>query len=217
MHVLISTVEWMVHNFWPIHRSWQPDKMPTLFIISTIHKWHRTVIWFLWTQVCLGSTCNFPDKKNIFYFLCAFYIGCEYGGYSSDITRTWPVNGELTKPQAILYDVVHNVQLDLLHVLSIAENISLDNLFDLMCQRLGKYLKEAVLKPGPASADDMMRQTAFRFCPHHVSHYLGMDIHDTPSIPRTRMIVPGMVFTVEPGANDFCHQIVEKNSKSFRL
>lgn len=85
-----------------------------------------------------------------------------------------------------------------MHVLSIAENISLDNLFDLMCQRLGKYLKEAVLKQSSLS-DEVLRQTAFRFCPHHVSHYLGMDVHDTPLIPRTRMIVPGMVFTVEPG------------------
>lgn len=135
-----------------------------------------------------------------FYFLCIyFHAGCEYGGYSSDITRTWPVNGELTKPQAILYEIVHTVQLDLLHVTSIAENISLDNLFDLMCQRLGKYLKEAVLTKGSWSSDEMLRQTAFRFCPHHVSHYLGMDIHDTPLIPRTRTIVPGMVFTVEPG------------------
>lgn len=146
---------------------------------------------------------NFQRNGLIFRAHCT--TGCEYGGYSSDITRTWPVNGELTKSQAILYEIVHKVQLELLYMIGIVENLSLDNLFDVMCQRLGKYLKEAVLKPGPSSSDDVLRQTAFRFCPHHVSHYLGMDVHDTPLIPRTRTIVPGMVFTVEPGANDFSY------------
>lgn len=40
---------------------------------------------------------------------------------------------------------------------------------------------------------------AYSFCPHHVSHYLGMDVHDTPLISRNTPVLPGMVFTVEPG------------------
>lgn len=42
-------------------------------------------------------------------------------------------------------------------------------------------------------------QQAYAFCPHHVSHYLGMDIHDTPTVPRSIKTQPGMIFTVEPG------------------
>lgn len=36
--------------------------------------------------------------------------GCEYHGYASDITRTWPVNGKFTEVQRRLYDAVHQVQ-----------------------------------------------------------------------------------------------------------
>lgn len=42
-------------------------------------------------------------------------------------------------------------------------------------------------------------QAAYQLCPHHVSHYLGMDIHDTPCINRNIPIEPGMVITIEPG------------------
>lgn len=44
---------------------------------------------------------------------------------------------------------------------------------------------------------------AFKFCPHHVSHYLGMDVHDTPSVSRKEKLQPGMVITMEPGRNNF--------------
>lgn len=46
---------------------------------------------------------------------------------------------------------------------------------------------------------DYKFQAAYNFCPHHVSHYLGMDVHDTPTISRSNPLAPGMVFTVEPG------------------
>lgn len=35
--------------------------------------------------------------------------GCEYGGYASDITRTFPVDGVFTEPQKDLYQAVLNV------------------------------------------------------------------------------------------------------------
>ena len=38
-----------------------------------------------------------------------------------------------------------------------------------------------------------------RLYPHSVGHYLGMDVHDTPSFPISRPLAPGMVVTVEPG------------------
>lgn len=124
--------------------------------------------------------------------------GCEYGGYSSDITRTWPVNGSFTEPQRVLYEIVLNLQEDLIKTLLNPGGLTLDELFDTMCLKLGKYLQESHLIPRDKSGYDLAR-AAYKFCPHHVSHFLGMDVHDTPLVSRSNKLIPGNVFTVEPG------------------
>merc|ERR1719433_2315855 len=40
--------------------------------------------------------------------------GCEYHGYSSDITRTWPAGGVWSDPQLCLYQAVLDTQLRLI-------------------------------------------------------------------------------------------------------
>jgi Xaa-Pro aminopeptidase len=124
--------------------------------------------------------------------------GCEYGGYSSDITRTWPVNGQFTEPQRVLYEIVLHLQQDLMKTLLNVGGSTLDELFDTMCLRLGKYLQEIHLIPRDKSGYELAR-AAYKFCPHHVSHYLGMDVHDTALVSRSNKLIPGNVFTVEPG------------------
>jgi Xaa-Pro aminopeptidase len=127
-----------------------------------------------------------------------YLTGCEYGGYSSDITRTWPVNGRFSDSQKVLYEILLQVQLELMDTMFKEGGRTLDELFDTMCLRLGKYLQEVNLIPRHLSGVDVAR-AAYSFCPHHVSHYLGMDVHDTPLIPRNIKLMPGMVCTVEPG------------------
>lgn len=36
--------------------------------------------------------------------------GCDYRGYSSDLSRTWPVTGRFNKVQRELYEAVLDVQ-----------------------------------------------------------------------------------------------------------
>ena len=36
--------------------------------------------------------------------------GCEYNGYASDLTRTWPVSGKFTRSQKEIYQMVLDVQ-----------------------------------------------------------------------------------------------------------
>lgn len=122
--------------------------------------------------------------------------GCEYHGYSSDITRTWPVNGRFSPEQKLIYEVVHSVQADLIKLLQ--NYPSLDNLFDNMCVLLGKRLQEIGLIPQNVPSE-LLFKTAYEFCPHHVSHYLGMDVHDTHLMPRNIRLQPGMIITMEPG------------------
>ncbi|XP_058832127.1 xaa-Pro aminopeptidase 3-like [Topomyia yanbarensis] len=124
--------------------------------------------------------------------------GCEYGSYTSDITRTWPISGKFSDPQRVLYEVLAQVQTELLQCLQHEGGETLDQLFDTMCLKIGKYLQEIGLIPKSVKGMDLAR-AAYKFCPHHVSHYLGMDVHDTPLISRSVQLVPGMVCTVEPG------------------
>lgn len=109
--------------------------------------------------------------------------------------------------QGVLYEVVHTIQNELLNAVATIEDVTLDQLFDLMCYRLGKYLQEVGVIAKSLNELDSARHAAFKYCPHHVSHYLGMDIHDTPLIQRSRCLKPGMVFTVEPGKFPIKHCI----------
>lgn len=72
-----------------------------------------------------------------------------------------------------------------------------------MCFLLGKYLQEIGLLSKNLIGVELAK-AAFTFCPHHVSHYLGMDVHDTPLISRGLQLVPGMICTVEPGNKIEC-------------
>lgn len=133
--------------------------------------------------------------------------GCEdIEGYNSDITRTWPlaghdagVNVSRDKLREALHQALIEVHLELIASLRDDRvSTTLDNMFTLMCHLLGKVLIEFNVIPKSTSAKESARM-AYKFCPHHVSHYLGLDVHDTPSISRNIPLVPGMVFTVEPG------------------
>ncbi|XP_076232063.1 xaa-Pro aminopeptidase 3 [Calliopsis andreniformis] len=122
--------------------------------------------------------------------------GCEYHGYSSDVTRTWPINGTFNQEQKTLYSILLEIQSSLIHKLK--EMPSLDQLFHDMCSLLGKRLQEIGLIPKHLSKEKLL-SAAYTYCPHHVSHYLGMDVHDTGKISRSIRLQPGMIITIEPG------------------
>ncbi|CAB3368057.1 Hypothetical predicted protein [Cloeon dipterum] len=123
--------------------------------------------------------------------------GCEYYGYNSDITRTWPLSGSFSGPQRVVYEAVLDVQQKLIKLLDTSRP-TLSQLFAEMCRLLGANLKEIGLLPKSVSGNELL-SGAHSFCPHHVSHFLGMDIHDTPSISHSLPLQSGMVITIEPG------------------
>lgn len=136
--------------------------------------------------------------------------GCEdVDGYNSDITRCWIINGSSpsidssasqSRLQSALFEALCEVHETLIQqtVNYSSEKLSLDHLFTLMCALLGRVLIEFGVIPKSSSTSDAAR-SAYKVCPHHVSHYLGLDVHDCPSISRSLPLVPGMCFTVEPG------------------
>ncbi|KAJ8028635.1 Xaa-Pro aminopeptidase 3 [Holothuria leucospilota] len=122
--------------------------------------------------------------------------GCEYHGYASDVTRTWPINGKFTEAQAELYNAVLTVQKDCIEQCTAGS--TLDQVYHFMLLGLGRSLQHLGILRSNLNEVDLHRVSKI-FCPHHVGHYLGMDTHDTVRVSRSNQLQPGMVITIEPG------------------
>lgn len=125
--------------------------------------------------------------------------GAEYRGYAADITRTFPVNGRFTPAQRALHDLVGAAQRAALaqarpgvpyeagHVAAV-ETLTEGLLrLGLLKGTLEKNLAEGHYK---------------RFYRHKTGHWLGLDVHDVGEYRldgESRLLEPGMVFTIEPG------------------
>ncbi len=98
-------------------------------------------------------------------------IGAEYGYYSADITRTYPVSGRFTDRQRAVYELVLATQ-----------QAAID-----------------AVRPGITVGEltRIARVTCDAYFIHGLSHWLGMDVHDVGSYAEP--LAPGMVLTIEPG------------------
>lgn len=123
----------------------------------------------------------------------------EVGGYSSDITRTFPASGRFTGPQRAVYEVVLAAQqrgLELAHPGSTMRGIHDGAL---------AVLVEGMVDLGllPLSVEESLAMHHYtEFYMHGTGHWLGLDVHDRGSYRldgKPRPLEPGMVFTVEPG------------------
>lgn len=128
--------------------------------------------------------------------------GCEYQGYCSDITRTFPVNGRFTEPQRELYELVHEAQRA-----AIAKAIPGNRWQDshkAALRVLTRGLVELGLIKGTVKeVAKLIKEEKYRpFYMHRTGHWLGRDVHDVGAYKRDgkwRTLEPGMVLTVEPG------------------
>jgi Xaa-Pro aminopeptidase len=125
--------------------------------------------------------------------------GCEWQGYASDITRTFPVSGQFTTQQKQLYKLVLDAQL------AAFEMIKPDNTIkqagDVAIAVITQGLLDLRILKGTL-ADNIEKQTYREFYMHGLSHWLGLDVHDVGDYKidgQDRPLIPGMVLTVEPG------------------
>ncbi|MCJ1419499.1 hypothetical protein MMC32_005854 [Xylographa parallela] len=117
--------------------------------------------------------------------------GGEYGNYITDITRTFPPASRFTKSQADLYNAVLGVQRTCVALCRASANMTLDKLHE---------IAERALKVSLADLGFDMSGNAMEILfPHHLSHYIGLDVHDTPGYSRKEILKPGHCVTVEPG------------------
>ena len=109
----------------------------------------------------------------------------EWGQYTADVTRTFPVNGKFTPRQKAVYDLV-----------LAAQQVAFDSLRPGMTMRqldgiARRYMQQhSGTLCGAKTCDDR------EYFNHGLGHPIGMDVHD---VGFSRPLEPGMVVTLEPG------------------
>ena len=124
---------------------------------------------------------------------------CEIDYFSSDITRTFPVNGIFTGPQRAIYEIVLAAQRA-----SIAASLpgaTIRTPHDTSIRVITEGLVDLGLLP--LGVEDSIAMHHYReFFMHGTSHWLGLDVHDAGTYRvegKARVLEPAMSFTVEPG------------------
>lgn len=113
-------------------------------------------------------------------------IGAEILGYTADITRTIPSDGNFSKEEALIYNLVLDAQK------AGIEECKPSQSFESPKNAATKIIKDGLLKLGIINNPDDYRQ----YFMHGVSHYLGLDVHDVGNYGK---LASGNVITVEPG------------------
>ncbi len=124
--------------------------------------------------------------------------GCEWQGYASDVTRTFPVDGRFRPAQRRLYEVVLAAQQAALD--AVRPGVAMRTPHRAAVKVLCEGLSQLRLLPGSAAEIEESRAYA-RFYMHSTSHWLGRDVHDVGGGTQGagRRLAGGMVLTVEPG------------------
>ena len=117
--------------------------------------------------------------------------GGLYGGYITDITRTWPVNSRFSDAQRDMYNMILAVQKSCVSLCREDADMNLDRLH---------RVAENGLRTGLKDLGFDLSGNAFEVLfPHHLGHYIGLDVHDAPGFPRNSAFKENHCITVEPG------------------
>ncbi len=152
--------------------------------------------------------------------LCLIDAGCEWEGYASDITRTFPATGKFSGPQRVLYEIVLAAQKAAQEATrpGARQRDAHHAALRILSQGL---LDVGLLKPSlVGDVDAVIETAAYRpFYMHGTGHWLGRDVHDVgdylstnePALEQldgfgakvvkkpSRILQVGMVVTLEPG------------------
>jgi Xaa-Pro aminopeptidase len=115
--------------------------------------------------------------------------GAEYGHYSADVTRTFPVSGKFSPAQSDIYRIVLAAQEAGFKAIRPGASLS-----DVHAAALA-VIKDGLLRLGLITDKNSLQHLVWFM--HGTSHYLGMNVHDV-GLPGAKLDA-GMTFTVEPG------------------
>ncbi len=128
--------------------------------------------------------------------LILFDVGCEYKNYSSDLSRTIPINGKFTPRQRECYEAV-------LRVMKEVENLYVPgNTINDINTATRQLMEQEMIGLGLFTAEDVKNQDPAhplvkKYLPHGVVHHIGLDTHD--NLDAFIPFEPGMILTLEPG------------------
>jgi Xaa-Pro aminopeptidase len=122
--------------------------------------------------------------------------GAQYANYSSDMTRTIPVNGRFTERQKQVYNAVLKVKNEATKMLVPG------TLWKEYHIQVGKIMTRELLELGLIDKADVQNEDpnwpAYKkYFMHGTSHHIGLDTHDYGVLWEPMQA--GNVFTVEPG------------------
>ncbi|MFN6036884.1 MAG: M24B family metallopeptidase, partial [Bacteroidota bacterium] len=112
--------------------------------------------------------------------------GAEYHGYTADVTRTLPTDGNYSSEEKTIYNIV--LQAQDAGIKACKKN----NVFRAPHQAAVDVIKKKLFEAGVIKKEEDYIKYFF----HGTSHYLGLDVHDAGTNGRLK---PGSVITVEPG------------------
>lgn len=113
-------------------------------------------------------------------------VGAEYRGYTADVTRTIPANGNFSEEQKIIYNTVLAAQ-----EAAIKACVKGNKFWD-PHNIATEIIATKLVELGIIEKKYQVR----KYFMHGTSHYLGLDVHDAGLYGP---LMPGNVITVEPG------------------
>jgi Xaa-Pro aminopeptidase len=108
----------------------------------------------------------------------------EWGQYTADVTRTFPVNGKFTPRQKAIYDLVLATQQTAFDSTRPGATVA----------QLNRIARDYMRAHSATLCGD---QPCDAYFIHGLGHWLGMDVHDVGDYGTP--LKPGMVLTLEPG------------------
>ena len=123
-------------------------------------------------------------------------VGAEYANYSSDLTRTIPVNGKYSDRQKQIYNAVLKCKQEA------EDRLVAGNNWYRFHKEMGEVYTAELLQVGLIDKADVQNEDpkwpAYKkYMMHGTSHHMGLDTHDYGIL--TDDFVENMVFTNEPG------------------
>ncbi|WP_313580142.1 Xaa-Pro aminopeptidase [Chishuiella sp.] len=128
--------------------------------------------------------------------LILFDVAAEYANYSSDMSRTIPVNGKFTKRQREVYDSILRCKKEA------EDRLIAGNNWYKFHEEMGKVYTSELLGLGLLDKADVQNEDPSwpaykKYMMHGTSHHMGLDTHDYGIL--TDDFTANMVFTIEPG------------------